>query len=258
MAGPAWLADCFAAIMIATAAYCVSRLVGSLRSRRPAEHDADAVHVLMGLAMAGMLVPRLSFFPTGGWEIIFGAAATWFGLHVVRAWRSGSPRSGLAHHLPHLLASGAMLYMFLAAGSAGTIRSTAPAAAAADGMSMAGPSGAAARFPTLALVLAVVLLGQVIWATDRLTSLAPVTAPADGVPAASVAPAAAAATEVAAVSDFSGASEFSGAGGPAGVARPDGAEARVPQIARPLSPRLAACCEIAMGVTMGYMLILML
>jgi hypothetical protein len=26
----------------------------------------------------------------------------------------------------------------------------------------------------------------------------------------------------------------------------------------PLSPRLAACCEIAMGVTMGYMLILML
>jgi hypothetical protein len=26
----------------------------------------------------------------------------------------------------------------------------------------------------------------------------------------------------------------------------------------PLSPRLAACCEIAMGVTMGYALILML
>jgi hypothetical protein len=25
-----------------------------------------------------------------------------------------------------------------------------------------------------------------------------------------------------------------------------------------VSPRLAACCEIAMGVTMGYMLILML
>jgi hypothetical protein len=26
----------------------------------------------------------------------------------------------------------------------------------------------------------------------------------------------------------------------------------------PLSPRLAVCCEITMGVTMGYMLILML
>jgi hypothetical protein len=27
--------------------------------------------------------------------------------------------------------------------------------------------------------------------------------------------------------------------------------------AAPLSPRLTACCEIAMGITMGYMLILM-
>jgi hypothetical protein len=26
----------------------------------------------------------------------------------------------------------------------------------------------------------------------------------------------------------------------------------------PMSPRLSACCEIAMGVTMGYMLIAML
>jgi hypothetical protein len=26
----------------------------------------------------------------------------------------------------------------------------------------------------------------------------------------------------------------------------------------PLSPRLAACCQIAMGITMGYMLVLML
>jgi hypothetical protein len=26
----------------------------------------------------------------------------------------------------------------------------------------------------------------------------------------------------------------------------------------PVSPRLAACCEIVMGITMGYMLILML
>jgi hypothetical protein len=36
--------------------------------------------------------------------------------------------------------------------------------------------------------------------------------------------------------------------------------ARLPSLGRavPLSPRLAACCEIAMGVTMGYMLIVLL
>jgi len=34
----------------------------------------------------------------------------------------------------------------------------------------------------------------------------------------------------------------------------------VPRLPRdaPLSPRLAACCEIVMGVTMGYMLIVLL
>jgi hypothetical protein len=31
-----------------------------------------------------------------------------------------------------------------------------------------------------------------------------------------------------------------------------------PHAGPPLSPRLAACCEIAMGLTMGYMLITML
>jgi hypothetical protein len=37
-------------------------------------------------------------------------------------------------------------------------------------------------------------------------------------------------------------------------------DARPPSQRRavPLSPRLAACCEIAMGVTMGYMLIVLL
>ncbi len=33
---------------------------------------------------------------------------------------------------------------------------------------------------------------------------------------------------------------------------------RAASVDRPLSPFLAACCEIAMGVTMGYVLILML
>jgi len=43
-----------------------------------------------------------------------------------------------------------------------------------------------------------------------------------------------------------------GLAGPAGVGRSG------PLDDTPLSPRLAACCEIVMGLTMGYMLILML
>ncbi len=58
MAGPAWLAGLLAVVMIATAVYCASRLAVAWRRRRPTEYDVDAVHVLMGVAMAEMLVPR--------------------------------------------------------------------------------------------------------------------------------------------------------------------------------------------------------
>ena len=40
--------------------------------------------------------------------------------------------------------------------------------------------------------------------------------------------------------------------------RPVGRDNMPPLTHQMLSPRLAACCQIAMAVTMGYMLILML
>jgi hypothetical protein len=119
MAGPSWLADTFAGIMIVTAAYCASRLVLSRRRHRPTDLPVDAVHVVMGVAMAGMLVPRLRVFWTGGWEIVFGIAAAWFAWEAVREFR-GQDAAGRwpRHHLQHVLACVAMLYMFLAVTSA--------------------------------------------------------------------------------------------------------------------------------------------
>ena len=199
MTGPAWLADLLAVVMIATAVYCVSRIVAARRWRRPTEYDVDGVHVLMGVAMAGMLVPRLSLVGGSGWAVVFGGAAAWFGWRTVRGYRRGL-RS--AHHLPHLLASAAMLYMVLELPAAAS-------AAARPGMPVAAGPG----FPALALVLALALIGYVIRTTDRLTSLAPV---------------AATGTQVGTVT------------GP------------------PMSQRLAVCCDIVMGLAMGYVLILML
>jgi hypothetical protein len=76
------------------------------------------------------------------------------------------------------------------------------------------------------------MLGYVIWTADRLTALPRVAALAAWITAPSP-------------------GSSSGAGLPASFAE---GEASRPQ----MSPRLAACCEIAMGVTMGYMLIQML
>lgn len=232
MTGPSWLAGGLAVVMIATAVYCVSRLVAAWRRQRPTEYDVDGVHVLMGVGMAGMLVPRLNPAAGSGWDIggaaVFGAAMAWFGWRAVRGYRDrrAGPHT-VAHHGQHLLASGAMLYMFLAVPSARAGGLTA-------GTAMTAAAGA--RIPTLALLLALGLFGYVIWTTDRLTSLAPatVTVTAGGVTAGGPATVTVTAGGVT-------------AGGPAPVSA-----------APAMSLRLAACCEIVMGVAMGYMLITML
>ena len=134
-----------------------------------------------------------------------------------------------------------MLYMFLAAATV--------AKAGAGGSAMGGMAAGAAHFRTLALVLAIALFGYVVWTADRLSSLAPVAALA----------ARSAPVPVLAGAGTGGGSSMVAANGEGDLARPgDDASARPAGRRAPLSPRLAACCEIGMGVTMGYMLILML
>ncbi|MGH3399091.1 MAG: DUF5134 domain-containing protein, partial [Streptosporangiaceae bacterium] len=183
MAGQSWLAYAFAGVMLVTAAYCLARLVISWRLRRRTDRQVDAIHVLMGVAMAGMLVPRLRVFWAGGWEVIFGAATLWFGWLAVREYRRrAAPGRCRPHHAQHALGCAAMVYMFAAV----TTVAGAAAGRAASGAGMSG-TGGGARYPTLALVLAVAVFGYVIWTADRLPALARVSAPAArAVPAAAV------------------------------------------------------------------------
>src|SRR5690349_1512797 len=53
VAGPSWLAVPLAVVMIATAIYCAGRLAAACLWRRSTEIEADSVHVVMGVAMAG-------------------------------------------------------------------------------------------------------------------------------------------------------------------------------------------------------------
>ena len=243
MAGPSWLAWSFAGAMIVVSGYCLTRLLASWRQHRPSDHRVDAIHVLMGVAMAGMLVPRLRVFWTGGWEVIFAGGVAWFGWLAIRELR-GRPTTGgrPGHHLQHVLACGAMLYMYLAVATVGK--------AAVGGSAMGGMAAGGAHLRTLALVLAFALIGYVVWTADRLSSLAPVAALA----------ARSAPVPVLAGAGRAGGTSIVATGGEGGHGMPgDDGQAPVGQARRPpLSPRLAACCEIAMGVTMGYMLILMI
>ena len=114
------------------------------------------------------------------------------------------------------------------------------------GTSPSSPAG----FPALAVVLALFMLGYIMWTTDQLASLAraKTTTPAPGrSPAASGAghrPIGRPCRSMAGAADT-----------PDTAAMPQQAAAASQAL---LAPKLAAFGKIAMGITMGYMLILML
>jgi hypothetical protein len=235
MTGPPWLPAIFAAFMIATSGYCLTRLAAFWRRRRPTDYQVDAMHVLMGVAMAGMLVPRLRVFWTGGWEIVFGVAAGIFIWRIIRAARRPAAMTHWpAHDVQHLLACAAMLYMLA------SLTGRSLVSAATGGMSGAAPSS------TLGLILAVTLFWCVVRTADRISSLPQVAVLAATGPGVAATPA----------DNAAGGSSRTSSDGANGNAEPS----RLGRAAGgvPLSPQLAACCEIAMGVTMGYMLIVML
>ncbi len=126
-----------------------------------------------------------------------------------------------------------MVYMLFPAMSAGHL----PA------MAMGGMNGpGAAGNPAIALVLAVFILGYVLWNTDRLATLSR--------PGAAASPhhgAARLASAVAASAGAEGATQSSSAVSLAGSAA-----------SAALAPRFAAAYKIAMSIAMGYMLITML
>jgi Domain of unknown function (DUF5134) len=221
MGGPAWLTAIFAAASLAVAVYCAGRLVVARRGHRPTELDTDGAHVIMGVAMAGMLVSGLRTLPSAIWEVVFAAAAVWFGYRMLQARRGAQSSPWRSSHpLPHLVECAAMVFMFLILPASAAVEGT------ARGMTM---TAAESRFSFLTLPLALFLFGYVVWLGDRVTLHVPALAIA--APAGGTRPAIG-----------------SGSGSGSGFAATQSY----------LAPRCAAICKITMGITMGYMLILML
>jgi hypothetical protein len=161
---PAWIFDLLAALMLAVAAVSAVRLVVA-RPWRPGSViiDTDIAHLLMAIAMAGVLASSLSTAPTVAWEVIFGLMIAWYAYRVVLDARANGVRALAGGHCaPHLVHSGAMLYMFLA---------TTSSAGAMAGMAMSAGSSSMLMLsdPTLAFVFALILIGYSVWDLDRLS-----------------------------------------------------------------------------------------
>jgi hypothetical protein len=280
MMTPSWILDILAALMLVVAAISAARLAAG-RPWRGAGGDADidTAHLLMAIAMAGMLAGGLRALPDGVWDVIFSVMTAWFVWRVYRESRGRGARVVAdSHHAPHLVHSAAMLYMFAAVSTP---------AAAGHGAGMTGMSGSTAMStlgaPVVALIFALWLAAYVVLDLDRLSGpahqhgsyfaglaaasagagLAPAAAGllADAAPAGrAVSPMAAA---PAATEGSAGASPGRAAAGPGRAGAGSGRAGAAVAPARPvrtllLSPRVAAGCRIAMGVTMAFMLVIMI
>jgi hypothetical protein len=92
MIDPARLGAVLVGVMSATAAYCASRVATGLLRARQIEYDADVMHILMGVAMAGMFASSLSFLSAGVWEAVFAVSGVWFVVRIRLEPRLGGDR----------------------------------------------------------------------------------------------------------------------------------------------------------------------
>jgi len=230
MSTPTWILGIFAAMMILVAEVSAGQLVlARAWTRRGGAGVGIAVfRLLTGIAMAGILVPGLSILPNAVWEAAFAVVTAWFAWCL---WRENRGRGAAVAHgpyAPHLVQSAAMLYIFAAltgpsaAGSSGT--------GGMSGMEWGSSGGLPAlHAPTLALIFALLLIALTIHDLNR-------QADADGyLPVAGRRP------------------------GPAGTALAAAAGPAAYTAERlVLSPAVVKGCQVAISVTMAFVLIIMI
>jgi Domain of unknown function (DUF5134) len=217
MIGPAWIAAIFGVIMIVAAIASLVRMIVAWRTCTATDFEIDGHNVLMGVSMAGMLLPGLLIVTAGPsttiWLVVWMLITAWFGISVIRdaANRTGGHRF-TGHHFPHLIMSGGMIYMFAVAADGGT--GSGPSIAGMTGMSS---GGGLVPFPTLDYAFVIFMIGYAVLVIDRLPRVA-----------------------IFDIGALQGADQRDGM---AGVRR--------------LAPSSAALVNFAMAITMGYMLTMM-
>ncbi len=255
---PSWLLDIFAALMLAVAAVSLARLaLARSWAKLPPCADIDVAHVLMGIAMAGMLASGLRTLPAAVWEVIFAVLAVWFGTRYAAELRgSGAQAQRNTHYLPHLVHSAAMLYMFLAV--------TTPVSGVSGGMGAMGAGTAAMgtlRLPTLAFIFAVLLSGLAITDLDQVSATLTRTtrqAPQASQPSFATAAISSAARPVPAKAVNAAADPDPGNGTNSPSTTPPATPPNSPVTDLLLSDRTAITARVCMGITMALMLIIMI
>jgi Domain of unknown function (DUF5134) len=173
MSIPAWILEIFAVVMLLVAEVSAGQLVTARAWTRSGGTNADIAvsHLLMGIAMAGILVSGLTALPNQVWEVVFAVMTAWFAGCL---WRESQRRGAAAmadgRYAPHLVHCAAMLYTFAAlAGS--SVGGSGMSMSGTGGMSgMAGGSSGGMPTPhasTPTLIFALLLIALTVHDVDR-------------------------------------------------------------------------------------------
>jgi hypothetical protein len=178
MSIPGWLLEIFAGVALLVALLSAGYLMAARAWRRPARAGADVAlsQVLMGIALAGVLVAGLSTLPNAVWAVVFAAMTAWFDWRLWQASREhGAAAAVRGPYAPQLVYGATLLYLFAALGRPSPGGSSPAGMAGMPGMSssmpgMAGGSSSARptlALPTLAFAFAVLVIAFTIRDLDR-------------------------------------------------------------------------------------------
>jgi hypothetical protein len=170
VARPYWLEYGLALVMVSVSLYCTGRLLVAKRWERRNHYDVNVSHILMGMAMAGMLVPRWNLVPNETWLATFGivaicflAMSTRFAVKRGLGGTDDDRAHHVSHYLIHMVMACAMLYMYWERSPAGE--------PSAQAMTVSSAIGAQPDYAGLSLIFIVILLASAIWQLDAIGKL---------------------------------------------------------------------------------------
>ena len=165
MSAPAWILEIFAAVMFLVAEVSAGQLViaRAWTPRDIAGADIAVSRLLAGIAVAGLLVPGLSILPNAAWEVAFAVMTAWLAWRLWLESRGRGAAMARGHYAPPLVQSAAMLYIFAALADQ-SVSSTGGMAGMAGWSSGGLPT---LHAPTLALIFALLLVAFAVHDLDR-------------------------------------------------------------------------------------------
>lgn len=165
MSTPAWILEILAAVMFLVAEVSAGQLViaRAWTRRDIAGADIAVSRLLAGIAVAGLLVPGLSILPNAAWEVAFAVMTAWLAWRLWLESRERGAAMTCGHYAAPLVQSAAMLYIFAAL--AGQSVSSTGGMAGMAGWSSGGLP--ALHAPTLALIFALLLVAFAVHDLDR-------------------------------------------------------------------------------------------